>query len=52
MEAVVTAMTSGFSDAATQAMGAIGSILPLIIPVMAAIAVIGVGYRLFKRFIK
>lgn len=52
MDAVVTALTNGFSSAATSAMGAIGDIIPLLIPVMAAIAVIGIGYKLFKRFIK
>lgn len=51
MESVVTALTAGFSTAATDAMGAIAAILPVLIPVAAAIVVIGIGYRLFKRFI-
>lgn len=51
MTDVVSALVSGFSAAATQAMGAIADILPVLIPVAAAIVVIGIGYRLFKRFI-
>lgn len=51
METVVNALTTGFSSAATDAMGAIAGILPVIIPVAAAIVVIGIGYRIFKRFI-
>lgn len=51
MEAVVNALTTGFTTAATDAMGAIATILPVLIPVAAALVVIGIGYRLFKRFI-
>lgn len=47
----MTALTAGFTVAATDAMGAIAAILPVLIPVAAAIVVIGIGYRLFKRFI-
>lgn len=50
MEAITSAMTTGFSTAATDMLGAIGSILPVVIPVAAAMAVIGIGYKVFKRF--
>lgn len=46
---IVTAMTSAFSTAASDCMSAISSILPVAIPVVGAIAVIGIGIKIFKK---
>lgn len=49
MAAVVTALTTGFTDVATQSLSAITGILPVALPVLGAIVVVGIGIRLFKR---
>lgn len=49
MQDVVTGLTTGISNAATDMMSAIGDILPVALPVMGAIAVIGVGIKVFKK---
>lgn len=48
MEAITTALVSGFTTGATDAMGAIASIVPVAIPVGVSIVVIRVGWRVFK----
>ena len=49
MEAVTTGLTTGIASAATSMMSAIGDILPVALPVMGAIAVIGVGIKVFRK---
>lgn len=49
METVTSGLTTGIANAATDMMGAIGDILPVALPVMAAIAVIGVGIKVFRK---
>lgn len=49
-EQITSAMTTGFTSATNDIMGGIASILPIIIPVVGAILLVTVGYRLFKRF--
>lgn len=49
MEDVTTGLSTGIANAATSMMSAIGDILPVALPVMAAIAVIGVGIKVFKK---
>lgn len=49
MEAVVTGLTTGISAIATDAMGAIGSILPVALPIAGAVIVVTIGLRVFKK---
>lgn len=43
------ALTTAFTTVATQATGAIESILPIALPVMGAFIVVGVGIKVFKK---
>jgi hypothetical protein len=49
MKDLTDAMTSGFGDAATGILGAIGDILPVLIPIAAAVVLITVGFKVFKK---
>lgn len=46
---VVTAMTDGLSGAGSDILSAIGSIIPVALPVMIGVVVIGVGIKIFKK---
>lgn len=46
---MITALTTAFSTVASDALSAIQSILPIALPVMGAIVVVGVGIRIFKK---
>ena len=50
MAAITTALTTGFSSIATDALGAIGSIIPVVLPIAGAFVLVGIGYKVFKRF--
>lgn len=50
MEGLVTSLTSGFSTIATDMLSAIGSIVPVALPVLGGVAVVGIGIKLFKKF--
>lgn len=52
MESITTALTTAFGTLATDALGAIAAVLPIILPVMGAIVVIGIAVKVFKRFVK
>lgn len=52
MEAVVTSLTSAITTFAGDAMGAIGTIIPVVLPIMGAIVVVGIGIKVFKKFSK
>lgn len=52
MEGVVTSLTTAVSGFASDAMGAIGSILPVALPIMGAIVVVGIGIKVFRKFTK
>lgn len=49
MDSVVTGLTTGISDIATQAMSAIGAVLPVALPILGAVVVVGIGIKLFKK---
>lgn len=49
MDTVISALTTGLTDVAGDILGAIGSILPIALPIMGAMIVIGVAYRTFKK---
>ena len=52
MEAVTSALTSSFTSVATSLTGLIGDILPIALPVVGAVLVIGVGIKIFKTVVK
>jgi hypothetical protein len=49
MADLVTDMTTAFTTGSTSMLGAIGDIVPVALPVLVAIAVVGVGIRIFKK---
>lgn len=49
MEAIVTALTTAITSFSSSAMGAIEDVLPVSLPIFGAIAVIGIGMKVFKR---
>lgn len=49
MEALTTALTTGFTSIVGDMMTAIGSIVPVALPVVGAIAVVSIGIRIFRR---
>lgn len=52
MESVVTSMTTAITTFAGEAMTAIGSIVPVSLPIMGAIVVVGIGIKVFRKFAK
>lgn len=52
MEAVVTALKTAITSFAGDAMGAIGAIVPVALPIMGAIVVVGIGIKVFRKFAK
>ena len=52
MTAITTALKSSFTSVAGDAMTAIGDVLPIILPVMGAVVVIGLAVGIFKRFVR
>lgn len=49
MEAIITALTNGFTQMATDAMSGIGAVVPVVLPILAAIIVIGIVIRIVKK---
>lgn len=49
MNAVVDALTSSMQTTADGCMDAISNVLPVALPVMGAIVVIGIGIKIFKK---
>lgn len=49
MEALTTALTTGFSTVVDDMMSSVGSIVPIALPVMGGIAVVGIGIKIFKK---
>lgn len=49
MEAVTTALTSGITTIAGEAMTAVGSVIPVALPIVGAIVVVSIGLRVFKK---
>ena len=49
IETVTNALKSGITDIASDAMNAIAGVVPVALPVMGAIVVVGIGIRIFKK---
>jgi hypothetical protein len=50
MNTIVATLTSSVTDIQTQALAAIGGVLPIALVIMGSIVVIGVGVAVFKKF--
>lgn len=46
---VVSALTSALTTTASQCQDAIAAVLPVALPVMGAIVVVGIGIKIFKK---
>lgn len=46
---IASALSTSFTAMATDIMDTIGTVLPIILPILGAIAVIGVGIKVFKK---
>jgi hypothetical protein len=51
MDSITTALTTAFTTVAGDALDAIAAVLPIVMPVMGAIVVIGIAVGIFKRFV-
>lgn len=49
MEGVTSAITTGFTSVATSMTGLVGDIIPIALPVVGAILVVGFGIKAFKK---
>lgn len=52
MEGIVSSLTTAITGFAGEAMGAIGSVVPVVLPIMGAMVVVGIGIAVFKKFTK
>lgn len=52
MEGITTALTTAIAGFASDAMGAISSIIPVALPIMGALVVVGIGIKAFRKFAK
>lgn len=52
MEAITTSLTTAITSFAGDAMSATGAIIPVVLPIMGALVVVGLGIRVFKKFAK
>ena len=48
MKGLVSSLTTGFTDVATQALNAVGGIVPVMLPVVGGIAVVKLGVKIFR----
>lgn len=48
---IITALTSGFGDAATAMVNGIVAIIPIAVPVLGGILTVGFGIKIFKKLI-
>lgn len=49
METLIESLTAGFSTTATSMLSAVGGIVPVMLPVVGGIAVVGLGVKIFKK---
>lgn len=49
---VVSALSTALSSVAGEMTSAIGAVLPVALPVMGGILVVGIGIKVFKKFSK
>lgn len=49
IETITTALKTSFSEVASSVMGVIGDTLPVVLPIVGAMVVIGAGVKIFKK---
>lgn len=49
MDAIITGLTGGFTQMATDALNGIGAVVPVVLPILAAIIVISIVVRVVRR---
>lgn len=49
LSAITSALKTSFSDVASSVMGVIGDTLPIVLPIIGAMVVIGTGVKIFKK---
>lgn len=52
MEGVTSALTTAFTSVASSLTGLIGDVLPIALPVVGGVLVVGVGIKIFKSVVK
>lgn len=52
MEGIVTSLTTSIGTFADSAMSAIAGIVPVALPIMGALVVVGIGIKAFRKFAK
>ena len=51
MKTLTAALVAAFTQMATDAMSAIGGIVPVVLPVLAAIIVVGIAIKVVRRIV-
>lgn len=51
MEALITAMSTALGDVATQCLGILTSVVPLVLPVIGGLILVKFGIRAFKSLV-
>ena len=51
MAAITSALTTSFTEVASSLTGLIGDILPIALPVVGGVLVVGVGIKIFKKVV-
>lgn len=52
MESITTALTTSFSEIGTALTGVIGSSLPIALPIIGGVMVVGIGIKIFKSVVR
>lgn len=52
MAGVTSALTASFTEVASSLTGLIGDILPIALPVVGGVLVVGIGIKIFKSVVK
>lgn len=50
MEQFISGFTTSIGSMATEVLGALGGILPVVLPIVGAVAIVAIGVRLFKKY--
>lgn len=52
METVTSALVTGITSIGTEALSAVGSVIPVALPIAGAVVVVTIGLRIFKKVAK
>ncbi len=51
MQAITTALIGSFTEVASSLTGLIGDVLPIALPVVGGVLVVGIGIKIFKKVV-